>query len=59
MDNLIAAGGYDSTQFATDLLGAANNVLPYIGGAVAAGLVVFALTWGIKKGLSVVRSVGK
>lgn len=59
MDSINAAGGYDATQFATDLLGAANGVLPYIGGAVAAGLVIFALTWGIKKGLSVVRTVGK
>lgn len=57
--HILAADTYGPAQFGTDLLAAAQNVLPYIGGAVGAGLVVFALTWGIRKGIATVRSVGK
>lgn len=49
----------DATTFSTALLGAANGALPYIGGGVAAGVVVLAVTYGIRKGLSALRTVGK
>lgn len=50
---------YDATQFATDALAAANGALLYIGGGIAAGLVVFAVVFGIRKGLAALRTVGK
>lgn len=51
--------GYDSTQFATDLLTAGNGALAYIGGGAAAGVVVLAVMLGIRKGLAALRTVGK
>jgi len=45
--------------FGADLLEAANGALAYIGAGVAAGVVVFAVTFGIRKGLSALRTVGK
>lgn len=56
---LAADAGYSSAQFGTDILGAAQSVLPYIGAAVPAGLLIMALIWGISKGLKTVRTVGK
>jgi hypothetical protein len=49
---------YDPTQFATDMLSAANGALPYVGGGVAGGLVIFAVVLGIKLGLKALRTVG-
>lgn len=51
--------GYDATQFATDALGAAQASLPYVGGGVAAGLVIFTVMYGIRSGLKALRRVGK
>jgi hypothetical protein len=50
---------YGPTDFAASLLTAANGSLLYIGGGVAAGVVVFAVTFGIRKGLGALRTVGK
>lgn len=47
------------TEFGAALLDAANGVLPYIGAGVAGGVVIFAVTLGIRKGLSALRTVGK
>jgi len=49
----------DAASFATQLLAAANGSLPYIAAGVGAGVVVFAVTFGIKKGLGALRSVGR
>ncbi|GAA2084169.1 hypothetical protein GCM10009840_21080 [Pseudolysinimonas kribbensis] len=51
--------GYSSTDFAASILTAATGALPYIGGGVAAGVVVFAVTFGIRKGIGALRAVGK
>lgn len=48
-----------AASFATSLLAAANGALPYVGGGVAAGVVIFAVTFGIRKGLGAIRTVGK
>ena len=54
-----AVGDFDATTFATTLLAAANGALPYIGAGVAAGVVIFAVTFGIRKGLAALKTVGK
>jgi len=48
-----------AVTFGAQLLEAAQGSLPYIGAGVAAGVVVFAVTFGIKKGLGALRSVGR
>lgn len=50
---------YGPTDFAATMLSAGNGALLYIGGGVAAGAVVFAVTFGIRKGLGALRAVGK
>ncbi len=49
----------DATIFGAALLDAANGALLYVGAGVAAGVVIFAVTFGIRKGLSALRTVGK
>lgn len=48
-----------AVDFSTALLSAANGALPYIAGGVTAGVVIFAVTFGIRKGLAALRTVGK
>jgi hypothetical protein len=50
---------YSAGQFATDLLSVGNGALLYVTGGVAAGAVILAVTFGIRKGLGALRSVGK
>lgn len=50
---------YSPGQFATDMLSAGNGALGYITGGVAAGVLVLAVTYGIRKGLGALRAVGK
>jgi hypothetical protein len=50
---------YGVTDFAASLLSAANGSLLYIGAGVTAGVVIFAVTFGIRKGLAALRTVGK
>jgi Ethanolamine utilization protein EutJ (predicted chaperonin) len=50
---------FDGTTFAASLLSVGNGALVYIGGGVAAGVVILAVTLGIRKGISALRSVGK
>lgn len=50
---------YGVTEFGAALLAAANGAVPYIGAGVTAGVVIFAITFGIKKGLSALKTVGK
>lgn len=50
---------YGVAEFGASLLEAAQGALPYIGAGVAAGVVVFAVVFGIKKGLAALRTVGK
>lgn len=52
-------GDFGVTEFTTILTTAANGALPYIGAGVAAGAVVFALVFGIKKGLSALRGIAR
>lgn len=49
--------GYTPAQFGTDLGGALVNVLPYVGVAVAAVLVIVFTLVGIRKGISWARSL--
>ncbi len=51
--------GYSATDFGASLLTAANGALLYVGAGVAAGIVIFAVTFGIPKGLAALRTVGK
>ena len=41
----------DPAAFLALLTGTAEDVIPYIGGGVAAGLVVFVVGFGIRKGI--------
>lgn len=50
---------YGVTEFSADILGIAQDVLLYIGGGIAAGLVIMALMWGVRKGLQAARTVSK
>lgn len=52
-------GSYGVAEFAASILSAAQGALPYIGAGVAAGVVVFAVVFGIKKGLQALRGVAK
>jgi hypothetical protein len=47
------------TEFGAALLDAANGAVPFIGAGVTAGVVIFAIVLGIKKGLSALRTVGR
>lgn len=47
------------TEFGDALLAAALGAIPYIGAGVTAGVVIFAVVLGIKKGLSALRTVGR
>lgn len=46
-------------EFGTALLDAANGALPYIGAGVAGGVVIFAVIFGIRKGLAALKTVAK
>jgi hypothetical protein len=50
--------GYGVAEFTASITDAANGVLPYIGAGVAAGVIVLAVTWGIRKGLGMLKGVG-
>lgn len=51
--------GFTAAQLGTQLTTAAQGVLPYIGVGVAAGVIVLAVTWGIRKGVGFAKGIGK
>jgi len=46
-------------EFTTILTDAAEGALPYLAGGVAAGAVIFAVTLGLRKGVSALKLIGK
>lgn len=48
-----------AVEFSAILLDGATDALPYLAGGVAAGAVILAVTFGIRKGLAALRTVGK
>lgn len=53
-----AATGYDVGTLTTTLTDAAQTALPYFGAGIAAGAVVLGVTWGIRKAMGFMRTVG-
>lgn len=49
----------DAAEFTTILTTAATNALPYLAGGVTAGVVIFAVTLGLRKGVAALRLIGK
>lgn len=49
---------YGVAEFTASITQAAQGVLPYVGAGVTAGVIVLALTWGIRKGLGMLKGVG-
>lgn len=54
---MIHTAAWGVSDFTAQLLAAANGALPYVGAGVAAGVVVFVVTFGIKKGLAALHTV--
>lgn len=48
-----------AVEFTTILTDAAEGALPYLAGGVAAGVVIFAVTLGLRKGIAALRLIGK
>ena len=55
----ILAAAYDPATFTTDLTAGVATVLPWVGAAVGAGIVLMFAFMGIRKGLQFFKSVAR
>lgn len=47
---------YGSAEFIGQLIDTANSTLPYIGGAVGAGVILLVVSWGVVAGLRAINA---